>query len=523
MPGSAVRSGRAGVDQRVALLKPVPVSVTTPSGAAEGALEADVRPRALSQLREVRMPRPATRLATFAYAGTAVYGLVFVAALIVSFEAFRFARVDLGSMAQALWSTTHGRFLEATTPDGRQLTRLFAHVDPFLVLLVPAWLVWPSPLMLLVVQAVVVASGALPVYWLARKHAGDERVALQLAFAYLLLPATQFNADTIGEGFHAVSLALPLILFSVWFLDEDRLVLFTIFALLSASTKEEIPAAVGCLGIWYAVRKGRRVTGAVIFVLGAAATLVNFLIVIPHFAPGGVDPFARRYATVGGTPSGILHKAVTDPMAFVHTIATTHKLLYVALLLVPFLGVWALEPLLLIGAVPDLAINLLSSRSEQTSVGYHYTAGITAFVVAAAAVGIGRLRQRARRASLLLLAVTTCTALLSPLAVILVRGDVTQAFSGGPTRAAKAHALGLIPKGVPVSASNQLAGYIQPRRFMFSFPVVKSADWILVDRNDDTYLDPAAYHAAVQKVVSDRRQWTVMFSAHGVEVLRRRK
>ena len=58
----------------------------------------------------------------------------------------------------------------------------------------------------------------------------------------------------------------------------------------------------------------------------------------------GINPFAGRYGDVGSTPTGILHKALTDPGALVHAVATWHKLLYVALLLVPFLGLCLLEP-----------------------------------------------------------------------------------------------------------------------------------------------------------------------------------
>src|SRR5439155_26776164 len=118
---------------------------------------------------------------------------------------------------QAVWSTSHGHFLEVTTLTGHQASRLGAHVDPFLALLAPFWLVWSSPVMLLVVQALGVSAGALPVYWLARKHLQSERAAAHFAFAYLLFPATQFNAFTLGTGFHSVSMAVPLILFAIWF------------------------------------------------------------------------------------------------------------------------------------------------------------------------------------------------------------------------------------------------------------------------------------------------------------------
>ena len=72
-------------------------------------------------------------------------------------------------MVQTVWNTAHGHFLQMTSGDGVQISRLAAHFDPILAAFAPLWWIWPSPEMLLTVQAVVVALGALPVYWLARE------------------------------------------------------------------------------------------------------------------------------------------------------------------------------------------------------------------------------------------------------------------------------------------------------------------------------------------------------------------
>jgi len=120
---------------------------------------------------------------------------------------------------------------------------------------------------------------------------------------------------------------------------------------LAFTTKEEIPLAVGCLGIWYAVRKGRRAFGLGVFGVGLAITLFDFLWLIPHFSPTGANLFISRYRDVGGTPGGMAHKLVTDPLAFVHAAASVHKAVYLLILLVPVLGLSLLEPLLLLGAV----------------------------------------------------------------------------------------------------------------------------------------------------------------------------
>lgn len=461
-----------------------------------------------------------------AYVGIAAYAALFVCAAVVHYLDFKTGHVDLGNMVQAIWNTLHGHFLESTTMNGHQANRLGAHVDPFLLLFAPLFWIWPSPLLLPIVQALAVASGAFPVFWLARKHLESSRAAAHFAFAYLLFPATQFNAFTMSSSFHSVAMAVPLVLYAVWFLDEDRLVAFSAVALLACTTKEEIPLAVGCLGIWYAVRKGGRRFGFAVFGVGLALTLFNFLWVIPHFSPTGVDPFAGRYRAVGGTPQGVAHKLFTDPAAFVHTIATGHKAFYLGFLLLPFLGLWLLEPLLFLGAVPDLAINLLSSKGDQTSIPYHWTAGIVPFVVAASIFGAKRFKRHAGHLTLWILAAVAAIAVYSPIYFL---GQDVRAL-GSPAVSAQADALRLIPAGAPVSASNELGGHLSARRYSYVFPYVGRARWIVVNINDPSYSNPARARAAgigssfkrSVRVYEADSAWHTLFSSHGVIVLHRR-
>jgi uncharacterized membrane protein len=450
------------------------------------------------------------------YAGVAAYAVLFVFATVLHYAAFHYARFDLGNMVQAVWSTLHGHPLETTGLGGHQHSRLGSHVDPFLILLAPLLWIWSSPVLLLVLQVLAVASGALPVFWLARKHLESPRAGAHFALAYLLYPATQATALTDPSSFHPVAFAVPLILFAVWFLDEDRLVAFSVCALLAATTKEEIPLAVGCLGIWYAVRKGRRMFGLGLFTVGLGITFFNFLWVIPHFSPTGGNPFAARYAAVGGTPEGMVEKLFTDPSAFVHAVATGHKVGYLALLLLPFLGLWALEPLLFLGALPDLAINLLSNRS--TSLSAHWTEGIIPFIVAASVFGAARFKRNGTELSLWVLAAAGALAILSPLWVI--TQDLPALSSSAA--AAKEHAVSLIPEGAPVSASNQLASHLSERRYIYMFPSsIGRARWIIVDRNDPTYHHLARFRGDVRTYESDTA-WRVVFSSHGVVVLHKR-
>jgi uncharacterized membrane protein len=452
------------------------------------------------------------------YALWAAYAAIFAGAATIANAAFGAARLDLGDAVQAIWSTAHGRFLETTDSQGVQIVRLGSHVDPLLALFAPLWRAWPSPTMLVIAQALAVSAGVLPVYRLARKHLASERAALTLALVYLMYPATQWNAFSPGTGFHAVSFALPLLLYAIWFLDDERWAWFAVTAVLVAASKEQMPLVVGCLGIWYGVTRRRPAIGAAIFFTGLALTAVDFLYVIPHFSPTGVTPFAGRYSAVGGTPTGILKTLFTHPDKLVSAAFTVHKLAFVLLLFLPLLGLWLRAPLLLLGALPDLAINLLSSDGNMTKLGYQYTAGIAPLALAASIFGASRLRIRPETTALWLFAAVGATALLSPLWTLphLLR----EANPASAVHKARVAAVGLVPPDAPVSSSVMLGGRLSARRRIFIFPVVREARWIVLDpRTRDMEEDPKSFDEALAALRRNPR-FRVVYASHGVVVFR---
>jgi len=76
---------------------------------------------------------------------------------------------DLAFYEQAVWNTAHGRFLEVS---GTDFSRSIMGTDVLLIfaLMTPLYMLVPSSFTLLFQETVVVALGALPVYWLARDH-----------------------------------------------------------------------------------------------------------------------------------------------------------------------------------------------------------------------------------------------------------------------------------------------------------------------------------------------------------------
>ena len=124
----------------------------------------------------------------------------------------------------------------------------------------PLWIVFPSPVTLITIQVVAVASGALPGV-LARAAAHGIGAGRRPARA----DVSRVSVDRVDRARRVPpgGLAIPLLLFCVWFLDSDRLVPFAVCAVLVAGTGELMALAVAALGVWYALARGRRRAGAV--------------------------------------------------------------------------------------------------------------------------------------------------------------------------------------------------------------------------------------------------------------------
>ena len=458
------------------------------------------------------------------------YAAGFAALSILRYHAFSTGRFDLGNMTQAVWATAHGHPLAITNIQGEQVSRLGSHVDPILVAFAPLWWVWPSPSMLLAGQAIAIALGALPVFWLARKHLGSERAGLGFALAYLLYPAVQWL--TLAE-FHPVALACPLLLFAFWYLDEDRLVPFAIFALLAALTKEEIPLVIAGMGVWYALSRKRYWAGGTIAALGVVVTAVSLGVVMPHFNPNASARVEQRYGDLGDSPREVLTTVFTDPGKVLSTAFDSEGIHYLADLLLPLLLLFAAAPLVLVAAIPELGLNLLSETRTQSSIHHHYTAGLIPPLVAATVLGAARIARGDRERGAQIAGIAVAAALVAnfvlgavPLWRNLPGGQSYQAYASHVSahdRVAK-RALQLIPDDSVVSATNSLGSHLSARRRFLSFPELQDADWVAADETQPGYADRWDPSATARDLARLRRSpdWELVFSEDGVLVFKRR-
>ncbi|MBK8051436.1 MAG: DUF2079 domain-containing protein [Anaerolineales bacterium] len=346
-------------------------------------------------------------------------------------------KADLGQIDQAIWNSSHGRLLQQTD-NGFVATRLTDHVEPVLVLISPIYWLWNDLRALLLLQVLVVAIGAFPLYALTNRQfeklltprqrnqvweleplqIWTRPLAFALALAYLLAPQLQ---SAVLTEFHAAPLAAPLILWAFWAVDARRWMQFVVAALLLALVKEEMALLAAGLGAWalwraawdafqaarnkkqetgYELRDTKHVTRNMLIAGGAVLTLslawfywATFVIVPANAAPlygTAESTYFQRYGALGDSSADIFKSFFARPALVWQIITEPPRVAYLIGLLVAFAWLPLLGVDVLLFALPVLLANLLSTYPAQYYGEFHYSAPIVPYFAVAAAYGVGR-------------------------------------------------------------------------------------------------------------------------------------
>jgi uncharacterized membrane protein len=411
---------------------------------------------------------------------------------------FRTHASDLGQMDQALWNTLHGRFLEDTKPDGRQATRLTDHVEPVFALASLAYLGYDGVEAILVLQSIVIALGALPIYWIARRKLGNSWAGVPFAATYLLYPALQ--AANLAE-FHAVTLAPAPLMFAYHYGEERAWGRYALFSLLALAVKEEIAFLVFAMAIYFAkATSGKRKTSSLLLLAFSFLALVWFYIavyiIVAQNNPAGKSPYTDRYPDITNT---LLQSLAAIPR-LVASIFIPDKLAYLLQLFASVGFLALLDPTSLLIGSPSLILNLLSIYPAQYSGTYHYSAPVAPYFVLAAIGGATKivnyqlLITNYKRACLV-------AAFAVALGYHLIAGytPVGGAFfwpENTPHQQLLARIANQLPRDAKVSTTASLFPHISHREYLYRFPLIQDAEYVLLDVSQSSTTNPVDFRTS---------------------------
>ena len=407
---------------------------------------------------------------------------------------------DVGLYDQGLWLLSRGE-APFVTLMGRNL--FGDHASLILILLVPLYWVLPGTSTLLVVQAIVIASGAIPIYLFARRVLSSAVMGFCAAFLWLANPAVN---GTGMENFHPDSflgLFLPLAFYALY---EKKWRLYAVAVFGALLVKEDVLLVMVPLGIFVAYRFEKK-RGALTVLASVLATVVGMFVLMRSLI--GV-PTRNTWRIPFGGVTGFLKETVSNPGNVARYLVSEDRPLYLFQMAAPFAAVFVLSPWLSLVALPVIASNILSTFWYQHSIQYHYSLVAVPILLAATVFGVRAVTRQWR--ALVMATVVVCTTASS-----LLWGQHSLAITPRkvlPSDAAIAIAGREIVKQVPddavVSAFDPLVTFLAHRQEIYFFPNPFRALYYGVgDEMEDTRL-PAAdrvEYVVLPRLLNDSLRW----------------
>jgi uncharacterized membrane protein len=325
-------------------------------------------------------------------------------AVYTTISVFRYLRLDMGSWDLGIYVQYVRQIALLRAPvvtiRGSGFNLLGDHFQPIVALLAPFYRLAPSPVTLLVAQALLTAVSVVPVCRAAQPLLGtgaSRAIGAAYGFSWGLQEMIIFD-------FHEVAFAVPLLACSLSALVLRRPRAAAAWALPLVFVKEDqglTVAAIGLVMLGTAMRaRSRREPGAgagtwgwaggLLVVWGLAWSVLAITVIIPHFNPAHAYPYWHDGGVIrlhgAHYPAGQLLAQILR--------SGTRKLQTTALVLLP-VAFLALRSPLALAAVPSLALRFLATNRNYWGTEWHYSATVMPVVFLAAVDALARIRARA--------------------------------------------------------------------------------------------------------------------------------
>jgi uncharacterized membrane protein len=385
------------------------------------------------------------------------------------YHAYHAPAFDMGIFDQGVWLLSHFK-TPFVTIYGQNM--FGDHAVFIMLFFVPLYWLWPTPETLLVVQAMALAIGGIPIFLIALKVLRSRWLALIPTLAYLLYPALGWLNL---ENFHPDALYVPLALFALCFAAYGRWRRYLVMVLLLLMVKEDAWLFLVPLGVFVALRHNRKV-GLVTVGLAVGWFVIVFWGIQPRLSGASAGAYDAWRIPFGGM-EGLLTTMFSEPWNVISYMLTAEKLKYLFQLLTPLIFLPLLDWRGLL-AIPVLFFNLISTFWYQSNLQYHYTSLLIPVLCVSAIYGLERIsRLNGRRVLVVGMLVVTlaCGYFWGPLP-----GTRTPSSYPDPKNQdclAANDALALIPADAVVAAEDKFAAHLADRAFVYVFPNPYSASY----------------------------------------------
>ncbi|MGN0468296.1 MAG: DUF2079 domain-containing protein [Acutalibacteraceae bacterium] len=262
------------------------------------------------------------------------------------------------------------------------LSHFAVHISPIYYLLLPIYCVFSSPITLAVLQPIIVFSGVIPLYLLAKQLKLSNNTNMFMCIVFALF--TPLSSGCFYD-LHENCFLVPLLLWLFYFFEKDKKIPMFIFMLLVLLVKEDAFIYIAFFSLYVIIGRKKYLSGSLMLVISGA----YFLFACFMLSKYGTGVMSSRYANLSES-DGLIGAAKTillNPGYAVSQVLETKtdspdKFYYLAKIFCPlmFLPFCCKDFPRFILILP-IFINLLTTYSYQYDISFQYTFGICAFLL----------------------------------------------------------------------------------------------------------------------------------------------
>ena len=338
-------------------------------------------------------------------AAAGIYFAVFVSVEeVCRYLTFSTPTYDFGIFSQMFYNMRRSFSPETTVERDRLLSHFAVHFSPIYYLWLPFYAVFPSPVTLMVCQAVTLASGVVPIILIGKRLGFSKKSVLLFSLVYVFYPAL---AGGTFYDVHENKFLAPLLLWLIYFTERGSIAGTLIFSLGVCLVKEDAPIYVIFLMLFVVIsKKGKRGRLTGLAALGLSA--VYFAVVIALMNRFGLGIMSGRFSnfTEGGGLADVVINVVKNPARVIYEIFSPEagsgdvpKPVFILQTLLPLgmLPFMGKRPERLILVMPYLLVNLMPSYVYQHNIFFQYTYGAFALLLYASMLNYKDMSPRAGR------------------------------------------------------------------------------------------------------------------------------
>ncbi len=332
---------------------------------------------------------------------------VFVSIVSISrYSGYLAHNFDFGIFAQMFENMRTTGLADTTVERNTLMSHFGVHFSPFYYLLLPLYMICPRPEMLLVIQAMFVALGIIPVVLICKKLNLTQSVTIMCSIMYIFFP-------TLSNGclydFHENKFLTVLIMWAMYFIISNKWIGTVIFCVLTLTVKEDAAIYVMSIALYIIFTRKQYLTGGMI--LGGAVVYFVFATnMVASLGDGVMTDRLANYMAEGETGFGaVIKTCVADFGYFLSQVFTADKIMFMVWMLLPvaFAPFMSEKKSLLVLLIPMLVVDLMSNWQYQYDVKFQYTYGVAALIVFMAILVISQSKKGTQN-KILIYSVSMC-------------------------------------------------------------------------------------------------------------------